>query len=107
MYAGIVYATKALTLHQMNACTMGVFSPVECYLVAMDELSDPEVRAAAQRAFNPTLRKLRRRTNTEDKEGLPKVEGVGLFPLQMIVNHSCEPSGEVHKVRLRHSSAKY
>lgn len=68
-------------------------------MLAMEALPS-EVRQAAQAAFAPILRRVRARTDTGPDEGLPKVEGLGLFALQMIINHSCDPNGEVRKVRL-------
>ena len=67
-------------------CSVCVASPVEAYLLAADEIpqTHPD-KAAVSAVTGPLLDAL-------DASYATPLDGIGLFPLQATLNHSCEPN---------------
>lgn len=78
------YSRIVGTFERRN-CSVAVASPVEAYFLQVDAMPPGEEKAAVQRASLPVLEAL---------GGLYRTpcEGTGLFPLQAMLNHSCEPN---------------
>ena len=66
-------------------CAVLVSSPVENYFLAVDDLDDGPQKEAVTAVTQPVLDAL------DDAYATP-CEGIGLFPLQAMLNHSCEPN---------------
>ncbi len=66
-------------------CSLQVASPVEAYFLGVDGLDEGDEKRAVQSVTAPLLDELDSAYDTP-------CEGVGLFPFQATLNHSCEPS---------------
>ena len=66
-------------------CAVQVASPVEAYFLAVDAMPEGEAKANATAVTAPLLDAL-------DVAYSSPCEGTGIFPLQAMLNHSCEPN---------------
>ncbi len=71
---------------ERRACALAVASPIEEYLLAVDELPEGVEYREAATAAGAALRDA-----LGDEYDVP-CEGIGLYPLQAMMNHSCVPN---------------
>ena len=80
----MAYATIVGAFERRN-CAVQVASPVEAYFLAVDDLPNGEEKACVSAVSGPLLDAL-------DVAYSTPFEGTGLFPLQAMLNHDCEPN---------------
>ena len=71
-------------------CDVQVASPVEEYFLLVDDLPEGAEKAAVQAVTQPLL-------DTLDAAYDTGCEGIGLFPMQATLNHSCAPNVVLYK----------
>ena len=79
-----MYATIVGAFERRN-CALQVASPVEEYLLAVDAMDEGHAKAAITLLTTPLLDAL-------DAAYATPCDGMGLYPLQATLNHSCEPN---------------
>ena len=80
----LAYATIVGAFERRN-CAVQVASPVESYFLAVDSMAEGEAKATVTAVTGPLLDAL-------DSSYSTPFDGIGLFPLQATLNHSCEPN---------------
>mmetsp|Transcript_30192 Transcript_30192/g.78258 ORF Transcript_30192/g.78258 Transcript_30192/m.78258 type:complete len:468 (+) Transcript_30192:103-1506(+) len=78
------YASIVGSFERRN-CAVQVASPVEAYFLAVDAMPEGDVKASTTAVTAPLLDAL-------DVAYSTPFEGTGIFPLQAMLNHSCEPN---------------
>lgn len=78
------YATIVGAFERRN-CAVQVASPVEAFFLAVDAMPEGDAKASVSAVTAPLLDAL-------DAAYSTPFDGIGLFPMQATLNHSCEPN---------------